>query len=302
MEPVRTDWLSGEETVTQESEPQEIARPPSERWTWVYATLGVVLVIAISVGASNSGPTPSEQQSIPPPFSGYSTGIATDQLPSEEIKPVSATLTEVIAQWRPRIVRVSCLWTDAYNQGVSMSKGSGVAIPAGAVLTNKHVLVKDGTHIASYCSAEFLSIGEKVAALKDDLGASTDANTDSGAIFLTSASVTVQNVYKDSYFKTCDLGAARPAIGDQVVVLGFPGIGSQTNITATEGIISGFDGNYFVTSAKIDHGNSGGAAILVRDNCYLGIPTSALVGRAESLGRIFYWEAALVPGRYELER
>src|SRR3990167_10464536 len=75
-------------------------------------------------------------------------------------------------------------------------------------------------------------------------------------------------------------------IGDKLVILGYPTIGSQDTITATEGIIAGIEQNYYVTSAKIEHGNSGGAAILLKDNCWLGIPSYGEVGSAETLGRI----------------
>ena len=76
-------------------------------------------------------------------------------------------------------------------------------------------------------------------------------------------------------------------IGDKLVILGYPGIGSQESITATEGIVSGIESNYYVTSAKIEHGNSGGAAILLKDDCYLGIPSSSIAGEIESMGRIY---------------
>jgi hypothetical protein len=69
--------------------------------------------------------------------------------------------------------------------------------------------------------------------------------------------------------------------------LGYPTIGSSGSITVTEGIVSGIEGDYYVTSAKIDHGNSGGVAILTKDDCYLGIPTFVKNnGGFESLGRI----------------
>ena len=73
--------------------------------------------------------------------------------------------------------------------------------------------------------------------------------------------------------------------GDKVYILGYPAIGGST-LTITEGIISGSEGVYYKTSAKIGEGNSGGVAILARKNCYIGIPTEALVGRVESLGYI----------------
>ncbi len=83
----------------------------------------------------------------------------------------------------------------------------------------------------------------------------------------------------------CEANTKAP-IGGKVIILGYPGIGSPEGITATEGIISGYDGDYYITSAKIEHGNSGGVAVLVNNNCYLGMPTFVAVGTIESLGRI----------------
>ena len=86
-----------------------------------------------------------------------------------------------------------------------------------------------------------------------------------------------------SFLNFCE---QKPNLGDGVVVLGYPGIGSTNSVTATEGIISGFDGDYFITSAKVEQGNSGGAAILSKEDCLLGIPTYASLGQVESLARI----------------
>jgi S1-C subfamily serine protease len=74
--------------------------------------------------------------------------------------------------------------------------------------------------------------------------------------------------------------------------LGYPFIGTSDNVTVTSGVISGIEQDYYVTDAKIDHGNSGGAAILTKNDCWLGIPSAAAVGSIESLGRIL--KASLV--------
>lgn len=71
------------------------------------------------------------------------------------------------------------------------------------------------------------------------------------------------------------------------MVLGYPSYGTDyLEITAIEGIVSGYDGEYYTTSAKIEQGNSGGVAISQKGNCYLGIPTAVKLGVFESLGRI----------------
>ena len=48
----------------------------------------------------------------------------------------------------------------------------------------------------------------------------------------------------------------------------------------------------FINSEKVEEGNSGGAAILLKDNCLLGIPTFVTLGKVESLARILdIWTA-----------
>ena len=78
------------------------------------------------------------------------------------------------------------------------------------------------------------------------------------------------------------------SMGEHVSILGYPGAGGKT-LTVTEGIISGFefDGatRFIKSSAKLDRGNSGGAAI--KDSgCVVGIPSFVQRGQLESIGRI----------------
>ena len=54
----------------------------------------------------------------------------------------------------------------------------------------------------------------------------------------------------------------------------------------TEGIISGFDEVFYTTSAKIEKGNSGGAAVSAERDCFLGMPTLVFAGKIESIARI----------------
>ena len=62
---------------------------------------------------------------------------------------------------------------------------------------------------------------------------------------------------------------AKPSLGDEIVVLWLPvaSVQEKVGLTATEGIVSGFDGNYFITSAKVEQG-TGGAAILLKDTAF----------------------------------
>ena len=84
------------------------------------------------------------------------------------------------------------------------------------------------------------------------------------------------------------------SIGTEIKTFGYPETGSYDGvITVTEGIISSFekedDAYYYLTSAKLDYGSSGGLAFVDIDKdiaCVVGIPSAFIGGEAESLGRI----------------
>jgi S1-C subfamily serine protease len=143
------------------------------------------------------------------------------------------------------------------------------------LLTNKHVLESVGTDAT--CNA-YLPHLDKTIALSTKIAS---GDLDKMHIKVTNPNEVPINLHTSILECT-----QKPQIGDRVVILGYPGVGSKTSITATEGIISGMDGDYYVSSAKIEHGNSGGAAIIQKDNCFVGIPTLVVKGKIESLARI----------------
>ena len=118
---------------------------------------------------------------------------------------------------------------------------------------------------------------------------SFDPVYDYGNIIISRPTQQIISVANNSKYTTCE---GRASAGEQVLILGYPGIGSSNDITVTDGIISGYENGYYITSAKIEHGNSGGAAILVEKNCYLGIPSFAYSGEIESLARILDMSSA----------
>ena len=168
------------------------------------------------------------------------------------------------------------------------SSGSGIAIKFGntpsAILTNKHVLVDGTRYGAESCSAKLLDSGETLAS--SDIRNSAK-EYDLGYIYINNPSdyfktslQTFLFVRKSRFWATKLSCSATPASVQKTI------------LTATEGIVSGFDGNYFITSAKVEQGNSGGALILLKDNCLLGIPTFVTLGKVESLARILdIWTA-----------
>lgn len=197
------------------------------------------------------------------------------------------SLAYIAQYWRPVIAYIEC---DAYGVdqvgnvskiGVVSGSGTGVYTAGQYVVwTNKHVTASSG---GKSCRIHFPDSNYTIISVGGRLNSAW--NTDFVIVDIPSPDEKLGSIIKN----TNVFCTQKPSVGDQVVILGYPGIGSQTDITVTEGIISGYDGSYFITSAKVEHGNSGGAAILVKDNCYLGIPTFVQTGTLESLARILDW-------------
>jgi len=197
-------------------------------------------------------------------------------------------LPSIISQWRPQIAHVECAWYSANGQLVLDAYGSGLLFrnPVNTlVFTNAHVLLYQNQAPYS-CAITFPGTSDSYAVtVNTSTGHFDDINIepgwDLGMVFLRNPSS-----YLNSISGVPNYCKAKAATGDQVVILGYPSIGSASDITATEGIISGYENGYYITSAKVDHGNSGGVAILIKDNCYLGVPTYVQAGELESLARI----------------
>ena len=200
------------------------------------------------------------------------------------------SLSSIISNWRPLIANVECQFRYSDTGRLyQKSSGSGIAIKfdntPGAILTNKHVLIDNNGYGADSCSAKLLDSNETLSS--SDIRSSSKGY-DLGYIYINNPS----DYFKNLTSNFPSLCSQKPSLGDEIVVLGYPSIGSKNGLTATEGIVSGFDGNYFITSAKVEQGNSGGAAILLKDNCLLGIPTFVTLGKVESLARILdIWTA-----------
>ena len=193
-------------------------------------------------------------------------------------KPVD--LTAIISSWRTRVAIVKCEWKFSDGSG-AIGTGSGTLFAGGVtgakLITNGHVVnYKDS--LPNQCTIRFPD--ENTTYTINSANISIVSGVDAAIITIPAPSQYIRSL----------AGAGRcsqaPATGDSVVILGYPSIGSQTDVTATEGIVSGTDGNYFITSAKVERGNSGGAAILSKKNCYTGIPSFVDLGQIEALARI----------------
>jgi hypothetical protein len=222
-----------------------------------------------------------------------------DQVVAQNTPPSSVVkdLPTLVKEWSPRVVRIGCSDANYVSSGtgvltqVNFSSIGKSAAPT--LITNKHVVTDSDTgYLYTSCSFQ---------------------TPDSEKVFPISMSIEQQSsTYDVAYFpssttnpppgartglKVCSPTDA--VVGDQIAVLGYPASGgtgaASTAITVTQGVVSSFDGDYYVTDAKIDHGNSGGAAILVKNDCYLGIPTWVESGGFESFGRILSAQHVLTP-------
>ena len=231
------------------------------------------------------------------------------------------SLATVIKEWTPRVAQITCKYDllpgtgDTLPQyGISTEPqygaGSGFLMQAYddklqrtmvIVVTNYHVLTgHNGFSPADTCKVKIGSYEYEVSGLDVGIRGLENADgsdeggieivdgipykiwdPDAGYLIIENPDPEIKNLAKMP--ARC---SQRPQIGEDVVVLGFPAIGATKSITATNGIVSGVDPRYYVTSAKIEQGNSGGAAFWVKENCYIGIPTFALTGEIESLARI----------------
>ena len=213
--------------------------------------------------------------------------------------------SKVFNEWARRTVKVTCSWKGyAHLENGKIVEGSGEYIDvekSGSgtiffknngqfpfVISNSHIVVNGNQCVISTPKFSGFYYYDSFAVIPSaDLDVSIFFLPDESATGMKfgpiggSPSASALTWIKN--YKYCTPSDVQ--IGDKVYILGYPAIGGET-ITMTEGIISGYDNNFYKTSAKIDQGNSGGVAVLGKKNCYLGIPTSATVGEVESLGRI----------------
>lgn len=229
--------------------------------------------------------TPSQQDEI------NSLRKELDILKSKEANDTNSTsaqnsnISSIVSEYRNRTAFLLCSGTNPYSGQTYSQTGTGYvywfdhATTLG-LLTNKHVVTDDYGNAVTGCEVIIPGDQNSIFVSSADMKLHPDPTIDAARINIANPDAYLSSFAKK---KVCDV---KINTGDQVVILGYPAIGSPTDITATEGIISGKDYPYYVSSAKIDHGNSGGLAILVKNDCYFGIPSGAAVGSIESLGRI----------------
>lgn len=216
----------------------------------------------------------------------------------------------------PSIVEINCYSGDNTIE----SSGSGVSyIPESSqshlVMTNYHVYagaIIDG--VAPTCYAVFpeppnFYYNEDYGDYQLTLSAwHYNPNTyEDAAIFTLGAPISSQTPSPIPNIKTAYDYSARSSwqcpdgeanTGDSVTIFGYPNSGNLLGIseTVTEGIISGIlPGPIYKTNAGIDHGNSGGIAILNKSGCSLGIPTLGQSGLTSGIGYVQSYSLVKTP-------
>jgi hypothetical protein len=205
-----------------------------------------------------------------------------NQLEKDLTSSKAPDVSAIISQWRPLVVSVKCHW-DLPNGTTAEDSGSGVLMTNSSVptiVTNRHVVTYLGV-TAHHCAIQFPS--EKIVNVAYEVDIKPSPNgVDWAKITLSKASPYVRSLSTNNAVRC----TTKAAVGDSVIILGYPSIGARDDVTATEGIISGFEDDYYIASAKVERGNSGGAAIATKQNCYLGTPTYVGAGQLETLARI----------------
>jgi hypothetical protein len=208
-------------------------------------------------------------------------GTLTGSINAQEtrIKEIVTTtdVSGLVTQWSPFVYRAECSFRKMDSGDMEVSKGSALLQQTSLgtrFITSGHVLKMD---VARLIKCTLSAPGSDTEIVIDDSDIVLSEDVDFGYGYIS------EDVLSMLSSQTCTI---KPNIGDAVLILGYPAIGAKESVTATEGIISGFDEEYFTTSAKIERGNSGGAALDIKRNCFLGLPTLVFAGKIESLARI----------------
>jgi S1-C subfamily serine protease len=198
------------------------------------------------------------------------------------------------------VVNVLCPFSgEPMNLSSNGTGGSGVVInEEGVILTNSHVIPQD---------EEILNINEEgcIVVFPDDkTGLPREAYLAQPYVMgeysdeYDLAWLEIYDVYTGNDGETygnfprifpsaweLDCEGENIKLGEKVKIYGYPQATGGYSLTITEGVVSAFNEDGLITSAKIDMGNSGGLATDEK-GCFMGIPTAVRFGEAESYGVI----------------
>ena len=200
---------------------------------------------------------------IPPPVFNTSVIIP----PKENYK-----LEDIVKAWQPYVVKVTCTSLDSQGNTKSSSSGSGFLssdpVRGASILTNKHIFYNSDGISSDYCDIYFSESKDVVRVEKKDRYIS-NKGYDKGTLVISKPSEYVASLINNSQITSRDCKNTKPDSTDDLVILGYP----KDSVSYSRGKITGYTERFFVSSAIITDGYSGGISVSLKDNCYLGIPT-----------------------------
>ena len=212
----------------------------------------------------------------------------------------------MISQIEPAIVLVVCFPPD-YSTSGNFDYGSGVSVNNGGttyIETNYHVYNAANTGGGSPAcqvyypgSSPDFSINPNTGGYQLTLSSShydPDTYEDAadfalGAPLASSTPLNSIPVINNTSLTGIGSGCPDASTGDNVTIFGYPASGNYLELseTVTQGTIAGINsGPIYKFDGTIDHGNSGGLAVLNNENCDLGIPTLGVSGLTGGTGYI----------------
>lgn len=290
------------------------------------AAIGVIIVGAIiwsAISSSSNSPQniSTTTSSTDDAVSAAATATANASLPTVASQHGAQTIsqgsqsapantnsditTSFISQIEPAIVLVAC-FPPNYSGG-DFDYGSGVSVDYGRttyIETNYHVYNEENTGggpptcLAYYpgpapdFSISADSGGYQLNFYSDNYDPDTSedvADFTLGPSVSSSVPLSSIPVINDTSLMGIGLGCSNVDNGDNVTIFGYPASGNYLNVseTVTQGTISGqTPGPIYKFDGAIDHGNSGGLAVLDKDSCDLGIPTLGVSGLTAGTGYI----------------
>jgi len=171
-------------------------------------------------------------------------------------------------------------------------QGSGTILTEdGIILTNYHVIEETTQPFCAIGITNDISQDPEyiyyARLMLDDQGEKINSvNRELDIAFLQIVEVKEGYTFPEKFPFVSTIGSSDALnFNEKIYIVGYPGFGGGT-ITYTSGVMSGKLGDDLIkTSAKIDFGNSGGAAFNERGE-FIGIPTFILKGKFEGLGYI----------------
>ncbi len=201
-----------------------------------------------------------------------------DKKEEVKIKEVAQyNVQDVVKTWRPYVVRVTCIVLDENGNKKSYSDGSGFLSndPKGAlIITNKHVFNPYNNPVTDYYDVYFPESKETVRIEKKDRYTNSKGH-DLGALVITDPSSHISNLLRNDSITSRNCTAVKSDSDDSLVIIGYPKGSSKTDVSYEQGKLSGYIGSYFISTAKVTEGYSGGIAVSLKDNCFLGITSAA---------------------------